>query len=312
MSQPYLDEPLPPRSTPAVSAICVALLAALVLRYGLLGGMLFERWLGFMPAEFAVRPWTLLTYPLAGGRLLSLAVDVAALLVFGPRVEAEWGSRRFLLFALLCASGGALAHALVGAETAALVGPTAIALGVLLAHVRRWGHEEVWLLGVAPVSTRALAVTLGFATIVAGLGALDATPGLVDPRALSHLGGAAAAFLFLRAPQRDRIEQLRQRISPVPDVNTDEISRPIPRTPPRPRERPDEIDEIVARSRAAVSRRREPAPRIRRVAPPAVPPAAPAEELDRVLDKISAEGIESLTDEEREILQRSARRLSGS
>src|SRR5262245_9991648 len=141
MSHPYHDEPLPPRSTPAVSAIGVALLAALVVRFGLVGDALLEGWFGFAPDQLPSSLWTLLSYPFAGGRPLAIAIDLLALWLFGPRVEAAMGTRRFLLFCVLCVLGGAIAFALLGGG-APLVGPTGIALGVMLAHAWRWRHEE--------------------------------------------------------------------------------------------------------------------------------------------------------------------------
>jgi hypothetical protein len=76
---------------------------------------------------------------------------------------------------------------------------------------------------------------------------------------------------------------------------------------PRSRERARDIDDIVAQSQQAVSQRVIPA------APPA--PARPVHdrerltELDRVLDKISQLGIDSLTGDERRILEERSREL---
>lgn len=296
----------PPRSTTAVTALIATLVATLVVRYGLVGQAAMVDWFGFEPDRLAMRWWTPLTYVLATPRPLLLAVDLLALWSFGPRLEAAWGTRRFVRFLFVCALGGSLLHFLIGDVAEPLLGPTAIAFGVMLAHLWQWRHDEVWLFGVTPVSSRALVIALTAAALVAGVGAADAAMGRPELSTLSHLGGFAVAFLYLRVPQRERIEQLRQRISPVPDVN-DEIARPIPRTPPRQRERPEEIDEIVARSKAAVAKRREIGPRVRRAQSAPKPPAP--DELDRVLDKISAQGMESLTVEEREVLERNARRL---
>jgi len=90
----------------------------------------------------------------------------------------------------------------------------------------------------------------------------------------------------------------------------DETPRAIPRTGPAPRARErNDIDEIVARSKAAVVKRPH--------APP--PQAARAssrkskiEELDIVLDKINRQGMESLTAEERKLLDEASRRLRDS
>jgi membrane associated rhomboid family serine protease len=299
------DETVPPR-TPAVTVLAATLVAALVVRYGLVGETMMYRWLGFSPDAIPQAWWTPLTYPFAGAPPLPLAVDLLALWVFGPRVEENWGTRRFVRFLLVCGLGGALFHFLLGPAGQPLVGPTSLAFGVMFAHVWQWKRDDVWLFGVSPVSARALVVALSASALLAGIGVEATAQGAPNLAALSHLGGFALAFLYLRVPQRERIEQIKQRISPVPDVS-EEISRPIPRTPPRPRERPEEVDDIVARSKAAVAKRRDSAPRIRRPVASNKPPAP--EELDRVLDKISAHGMESLTVEEREVLERNARRL---
>ena len=105
----------------------------------------------------------------------------------------------------------------------------------------------------------------------------------------------------MRTPGAPSLEQLRQRVSRVPDA--EDPPRPIPRSQPRGRER-DDTDEIVQRSRAMLARRAS-APRV--VSPKNGEPRS--EELDRVLDKISALGIESLTVDERKTLEEMARRL---
>ena len=79
----------------------------------------------------------------------------------------------------------------------------------------------------------------------------------------------------------------------------------MPKSLPRTRER-SEIDDIVAKSKAMAAARRPVAP-----APPAKVPAAPgkSEELNLVLDKISEQGLESLTKAERRLLEEMSRKL---
>jgi hypothetical protein len=81
-----------------------------------------------------------------------------------------------------------------------------------------------------------------------------------------------------------------------------------PRASPRPSSRSrhrDEVDEIVAQSKAAVAKR--PA----RLGPGKRqgPRDAKAEELDRVLDKISRHGLTSLTPGERKLLDEMSKQL---
>ncbi|HYD52435.1 MAG TPA: rhomboid family intramembrane serine protease, partial [Gemmatimonadaceae bacterium] len=138
----HTDDAHPAPSTPAVTALIAALVASLVVRFGLVGDVAMGQWLGFAPEHFGSRWWTPVTYPFATPRPLLLAVDLLALWTFGPRLEATWGTRRFLLFLVVCSLGGALLHLGVGEPGDPLVGPTAAVFGVMLAHVWSWRKDE--------------------------------------------------------------------------------------------------------------------------------------------------------------------------
>ena len=72
------------------------------------------------------------------------------------------------------------------------------------------------------------------------------------------------------------------------------------------RERGDEVDDIVAKSKAAVARRQASAPP---TPSPKLVPKRPDEQLNVVLDKISEYGLDSLTSDERRILEEMSRKL---
>jgi hypothetical protein len=78
----------------------------------------------------------------------------------------------------------------------------------------------------------------------------------------------------------------------------------VPKGTPRARGQRETIDDVVARSNAAAARRSLPP---RPAAAPAVPPT-----VDAILDKILAQGLDRLTDEERRILDDHSRRLRDS
>ena len=119
----------------------------------------------------------------------------------------------------------------------------------------------------------------------------------------AHLGGALAGWFYIRTPEAPSLDQLRQRVSRVPEA--EDPPRAIPRSHPRTRERPDDIDEIVARSKAIASKRTV------MVAPPPRAVDVDGQDIDQVLDKISEHGLESLTTEERRMLEERSRRLRG-
>jgi hypothetical protein len=115
----------------------------------------------------------------------------------------------------------------------------------------------------------------------------------------AHIGGVLAAYVYIRMAATAGMDQVRQRVANLPDV--DEPPRAIPRNLPR-RERGDEVDDIVAKSKALAAKRAVTLSPSRRR-------EGRADELNRVLDKISEQGIDSLTSDERKVLEEMSKRL---
>ena len=128
-------------------------------------------------------------------------------------------------------------------------------------------------------------------------------------RVRGPIGGIA--FAGCTCGRRRPSIALRQRISPAPDYPQDETPRAIPRTLPRARTQRDEVDEIVAKSKAVAAQQQRPVARAVAAPLPTAPREVDAAELDRVLDKISLGGLASLTAAERAVLDETAKRLRG-
>jgi membrane associated rhomboid family serine protease len=251
MTYPSSPEPQDyPRMTPAVQALIAINVAMMFLQRTVVSGL---------PGLLAYQGeplrawWTPATYMFVHAGLWHLAINMYMLWVFGPRVEHLWGTKRFAWFYLWCGLGGVLAHALFGPDGSALVGASAAVYGVMLAFAWQWPREEVYLFGVLPMRVPVL---------VALLVAISLLQGVLSPGAFgsgvghfAHLGGFAFAFLYLRAPGPGSIERLRQHVSSVPDGS--ESPRAIPPRTARSRTRVDEVDEIVAKSKAIVGKQKQ-------------------------------------------------------
>jgi len=255
-----------------------------------------ESLFAFRSGPIAETWWTAISYMFLHAGLLHLLFNMYTLWLFGPRLEHAWGSRSFALFYLWCGIGGAVFHALFGGLST-MVGASAAIYGVMLAYAMHWPRDEIYFFGVIPMRV---------ATMVAFFVAFDLVRGVMGGNGVAyfaHLGGVAFAFLYLKKPQHVSIEQLRQRVSPAPDVSDDMTPRAAPRSPSRSRNR-DEVDDIVAQSKAAVAKR--PA---RTLPGKRAVRDARSEELDRVLDKISKTGLMSLTPSERKLLEEMSKQL---
>jgi membrane associated rhomboid family serine protease len=261
-----------------------------------------EKTFGFTLGGFQGRWWTTVTFMFVHGGFWHLVANMYALYLFGPRLEQAWGTRRFIRFYAFCALAGLLAHAALVRDGGMLFGSSAPIFGIMIAYAITWPTDEMFVLGVIPMRAWTTVWTMIGLNIGTGI-YLSGAQGLRFEY-MVHLAGAMGGWAFMRTPGAPSLEQLRQRVSRVPDV--EDPPRPIPRSQPRGRER-DDTDEIVQRSRALLARQAT-APRTTA----GKPSETTREELNRVLDKISAAGIESLTPDERRILEDMARLLRDS
>ena len=303
MTHTFTEEDEVPRMTPAVRWLLALNAVVFFLQFTLAGAENMREALGFRLDELPSQWYTIGTHLFVHSGFWTLILNVYLLFVFGPRLEQAWGTRTFRNFYLWCGLGGWLVHTLL-VRDGTLVGATSAVLGVTMAYALRWPDDEVYLFLTFPIPVRWLVATLVAITLV--VGALQSGDG-GGIAYLVHAGGLAAAWIFWRTSTAGAgFEKLRQRVSSVPDL-PDEAPRAVPRSMPRTRERAREVDDIVAQSQQAVSQR---------VVPASSPPRHAAKdrperltELDRVLDKISQMGIDSLTGDERRILEERSKEL---
>jgi membrane associated rhomboid family serine protease len=298
MPQSLTDGNDVPRMTRAVRWMIALNAAVFFVQVTLVGSSNMQAWLGSASEKMPGGWWNLVTYPFVHGSLLHLALSLATLWLFGPRLEQAWSAGEFTRYYLICGFGGWLCHVLF-VRDGLLIGASAATLGVVLAYGARWADDEVSLFGAMPVRVKWVAALLVGAHLGVGL-TLSGPAG--GAGYLAHLGGLAAGWLLLRWSAAASLDRLRQRVSPLPDV-PDEPPRAVPRSLPRSRERNRDIDEIVAQSNAALRRQTLPAP------PGPARAALSAGDLNSVLDKISEQGIDSLTSVERRLLEELSREL---
>jgi membrane associated rhomboid family serine protease len=232
------------------------------------------------------RPWTFLTYMFVHGDLVHLAVNSLGLWVFGTPVEQRLGARRFLLFYFYCGIGAAVFALLVTAlaPVAPFVGASGAVLGLVVAFAMSWPETEMIVFPI-PVPIRARTLAIGLVAFNAVM-ALPLFRGGSNIAYEAHLGGALFGYLFFR------LQAFAAAAPAAPIRRSVEHVVPVP-----PRSSEPERERTVAE---------RPAPQRRRRA--TEPSDAVTVEIDRVLDKISATGIESLTPAERRFLDEVAQK----
>lgn len=227
--------------------------------------------------------WQFFSYQFMHAGLLHLLFNCLAIFFFGRAVEMVLGRRRFL--ALYLASGvigGVVqmlfALALPGNFGGAVVGASAGASGLVAAFaVLNWQERFTMLIYFFPVIMRGR--TLFWVSIaLAVIGILTPNSGIANA---AHLGGILTGFFLVRRLVQGRPPQWEP---------------PVRRSPPR---------ELAARLKENKIWRAK-------TIPPAEDLSAEEflqKEVDPILDKISAQGIQSLTARERETLEKAGKKI---
>ncbi len=297
MSELYDDTLESPRMTRAVQWLLALNIGVYFMQLTLFGPETVFSALALNPARFPAAWWTIVTYMFVHAWLAHLAFNLFTLWMFGPRLERVWGTRTFVQFYLWCGLGGGIAH-LLFAQNSAVVGASGAISGVLVAYALRWPDDEVYLFGVIPMKSRWLIVAMIAMNIIFAL-----SPGSgIDWTA--HLGGMGFGWLFLKLYSLGGLDRVRGWVSSVPDESED-MPRAVPRPRSSMRDRPRGVDEVVARSNAVVLRESKPMMHV----PKQETAKEHAARVNRVLDKISQQGIESLTNDERRLLEDLSRKL---
>jgi|SRR5690625_5071700 len=259
------------RVTPWVKRLLIANLAVFLLTAIVPALVPF---LALVPGAILARPWTLITYSFVHGGLWHILINMLMLFFFGPPLEARWGGNAFIRYYLVCALGGAVLS-FVFASHAAVVGASAAVFGIMLAFALNWPNSPIYFFGIFPIKAKWLVA------ILAGISLLSAVGGVRDGTAhFAHLGGFIAGFIYLRFSdtigyrvRRIRNAASRSRFSLVRGGGQKGVEQSIREV----RQRHKEDERLL-------------------------------DEVDRVLDKISASGLASLSADERRILDEASRR----
>lgn len=235
--------------------------------------------------RFLLEPWQLVTYSFLHlgergaapglGSLVHVAFNMLWLYWIGRDFEETHGGERILAVYLLASLGGALlsavAYAIAGSGDVVIHGASASVLGVIAMVAAMYPWRRIGLLFIGPVRLLHLLLIFLALDVVFGLGRGTAV--------LAHLGGAVTGFAFVQLERRG--------------ISLSAWAGWLIRRPPGKK---------PARGAGGRLARLERWLEVRRPAP-----GRPEPSVDSILDKISEQGLDSLTDEERDVLERASR-----
>jgi len=214
--------------------------------------------------------WQLVTYQFMHAGFMHLLLNCWAIYMFGRELEDLLGARKFLALVFSTGIVGGVFQVLVALVWpqyfgGPVVGASACAFGLVAAFAMVFPERELTMLilFVIPVHMRAKTLLIGSAVL-----ALAGIAFPIDNIAnAAHLGGMAMGWFFVRKILQGDWSRLTGALQPA------EKEKPSLRRPTlEPLEEKSPADFV-------------------------------ASEVDPILDKISAHGIQSLTPREREILE---------
>ncbi|MBR4190861.1 MAG: rhomboid family intramembrane serine protease [Kiritimatiellae bacterium] len=219
--------------------------------------------------------WQPLTYMFLHGGFIHILFNMMTLYFLGPETERTMGSRHFLAMYLLSGIIGGLGWLwLSGSAAASCVGASGAIFGILGAFATLYPKRELTIfVFIFPVTAAAWKIVAGISL----LQFLLVTGGANDNIAYAaHLAGAFAGFLYIDQLFENRhFRRLLSRIGggfKWPFGGGGARRSPFSRDPDRD-------------------------------------PPPSREEVDRILEKIARDGIESLTRAERQTLHRASRTM---
>jgi membrane associated rhomboid family serine protease len=248
-------------------------------------GQFFEQTFALWPLGHGFEIWQLFTYMFMHGGFMHIFFNMFALWIFGMELEQVLGSRKFLIYYLLCGFGGGLANLLI-APLFTAVGPTIGAsgaiYGVLLAFGMMFPDRPIYVYFLLPIKAKYF-VLIYMAIEFFSVGSMD---GIAH---FAHLGGAVVGLVYLLADgytfgstfSRNRTENMFSSFSK------------FGQTP----KRQDDYGEVSDAKVYDMKEYQNEAQKHQK-------------QIDEILDKISKNGYQSLTDEEKKILFEASKKLN--
>lgn len=223
--------------------------------------------------------WQFFTYMFLHGGVSHIFFNMLGLWMFGSEIEYNWGTRDFLKYYFTCGIGGGIlvwlmAMAGLTGMNVPTIGASGAIFGILVAFGMMWPDRLIYLFGIIPIKA------LHFVIIFGAIDLFDGLAGTAKNIAVfAHVGGGVTGFLYLKFGWRIMIyiesisARFRMRKFKVIEKPKKQETYILPDDDEKEEEFRDDALE---------------------------------DEVDRILDKIAREGMGSITDHERKILDRAS------
>ncbi len=245
-------------------------------------------YLALWPLGTHFLPWQLFTYMFMHGGLAHIFFNMLALWMFGMELENTWGSRKFLIYYLMCGLGAGISNMLVApliGQAGPTIGASGAVFGVLVAFGMLFPDRPIYIYFLLPV--RAKYFVAFYMAMELFYGVTGTSDGVAH---FAHLGGAVVGLVYLLVdrgviPFRSWFSTLKMS-GERPLNEFGRFGRKY-----------EEVHEAKFYDIKSGQQRKSSGPTTQ-------------EQIDAILDKISAGGYQSLSEEEKRILFEASKKLN--
>jgi len=263
------------------------------------GWYIINRWFALNPLSgidaaghsYNFQIWQLITYQFMHGGFWHIFFNMFVLWMFGIEIENMWGSKKFLIFYLLCGVAAGIFHLLLsplfGLPPLDTIGASGAIFGVMIAFGLFFPDRLIYLYFFIPIKAKYLITALVILEIV-----------LVDSGGssiahLAHLGGALAAFIYIMLDKNSHIS-LKRTLNWNFSLNGKKSPFSNLQNPFKKKESNIEEAKFYEFKDDNKNKDRE----------------ITQADIDRILDKISKSGYQNLTAEEKKILFEASKKIN--
>lgn len=218
--------------------------------------------------------WQVFSYMFLHGSFWHIFLNMLALWMFAGELEERWGSKLFLKYYLICGLGAGLFISVMNwylftryQITGPTIGASGAIFGLLLAFGLTWPNRTILLFFIIPMKMKYAITLFGLIEL---WGTIQSTTGKMEGIShIGHIGGLITGLIFILVRSR--------------------MSKPIVH---------DDFIEVKAKSSGIFSGLRRKI-RLRKKKKEIEKRIEAKKTVDRILDKISREGMSSLTKKEK-------------
>jgi len=262
----------------------------------LLGGKplwyILNMWFALNPLTegFNFQIWQLITYQFMHGGFSHIFFNMFMLWMFGMEIENLWGSKKFLIYYLICGIAAGLAQLFIAplfSTPALTIGASGAIFGVMIAFGMLFPDRHIFLYFLIPIRAKYL---IGFLFVLEIFWIGDAGSNVAH---LAHLGGALAGFLFIMFDKRIDVP-LKHIFNRSGYKTTNQFQNPFSGLSDKFKKRSQNIDDA---NYYEINQKKD-------------GEEITQQEIDAILDKISQSGYQNLSEREKKILFEASKKMN--